>query len=190
MRFTSIIMAGVLAVAASAQSSGAATTTVSSSVPENSAQAAITKCLAACPATDVNCQSKCISVPSPNADQVNQTTDCVAKCDQGDGSAAATEKFRVCRDDCISKYYYTSGGTPAATGGSGSGSGSSRSGAAATATGSEAAATASGDSTATGSGTATGTNSASSGTSTPNAAPALVGSASFGVVGLIAAALL
>uniref|UniRef100_L2FT91 Uncharacterized protein n=1 Tax=Colletotrichum fructicola (strain Nara gc5) TaxID=1213859 RepID=L2FT91_COLFN len=163
MRFTSILVAGVFAVAA------------------------ITKCLAACPATDVNCQAKCIAVPSPNADQINKTTECVAACDQGDGSAAATEKFAKCRDGCISEYYFTSGGTPNPTGSSGGNSAS-----AATATGSETAAATGSATRASGSasGTATGTGSAASGTSTGNAAPALVGSAAFGVIGMVAAALL
>lgn len=135
-----------------------------------------------------------IQVPSPNADQINKTTECVAACDQGDGSAAATEKFAKCRDGCISEYYFTSGGTPNPTGssGSGSGSGSGNSASAATATGSETAAATGSATRASGSasGTATGTGSAASGTTTGNAAPALVGSAAFGVIGVVAAALL
>ncbi|TDZ12936.1 hypothetical protein C8034_v005177 [Colletotrichum sidae] len=198
MRFTSIIAAGILAVSVAAQSSTSTVvvTAVSSAAnTESSAQAAIRKCLEACQASDVTCQSKCMSVPSPNEDQVNKTTECVADCDQGDGSAAATERFAKCRDDCISKYYFTAGGTPAATGaagGSGSGSGSGSGASAASATGSQTAATASGSARASGTGSsaATGTDAASSGTSTPNAAPALVGSSVVGVVGIIGALLL
>ncbi|KAF4782291.1 hypothetical protein HER10_EVM0010266 [Colletotrichum scovillei] len=188
MRFTSIIVTGAFAVLAAAQS-----TTTTSASAASSAQAVIEKCLSGCPATDVNCQAKCISVPNPNEDQVNKTTACVAKCDQGDGSAAATDRYAQCTSKCIAENYWSSGSSPAATAGSGSGSGSSGSATAATATGS-AAATGSASGTATrasGSSAASGTEAASSSSSTANAAaPALVGSASFGVVGLIGAALL
>ncbi|KAI3556264.1 hypothetical protein CABS01_04397 [Colletotrichum abscissum] len=187
MRFTSIIVTGAFAVLAAAQS-----TTTTSASAASSAQAVIEKCLSGCPATDVNCQAKCISVPNPNEDQVNKTTACVAKCDQGDGSAAATDRYAACTQKCITENYFSSGATPAATAGSGSGSGSSGSATAATATGSAATGSASGTATrASGSSAASGTGAASSSSSTANAAaPALVGSASFGVVGLIGAALL
>ncbi|OLN88717.1 hypothetical protein CCHL11_01794 [Colletotrichum chlorophyti] len=198
MRFTSVFVAGAFALLANAQS-----TTSTAASAASSEQAAIAKCLEGCPATDVGCQSKCVPVPNPNEDQVNQTTECVAKCDQGDGSPEATEKYAQCSAKCVNDYYFSaSAGTPsptnAAGSGSGSGSGSSRpanGNTAATASGSAtgAAASASGSATgaaASGSGTATGTNAASSSTTTPNAAPALVGSASFGLVGVLGALLL
>lgn len=59
MRFTSIIVTGAFAVLAAAQS-----TTTTSASAASSAQAVIEKCLSGCPATDVNCQAKCISVRS------------------------------------------------------------------------------------------------------------------------------
>jgi hypothetical protein len=40
---------------------------------------------------------------------MNSTTDCVAQCDQGDGSAAASEAYAKCRDGCISSYIIVSG---------------------------------------------------------------------------------
>ncbi|KAK2002268.1 hypothetical protein LX36DRAFT_652484 [Colletotrichum falcatum] len=184
MRFTSIIVAGTLAILASAQS-----TTSTAASAASSEQAAIANCLKACPATDVGCQSKCISVPNPDESQVNKTTACVAACPQGDGSPEQTQKYADCSQKCISDYFYSSGGTPAATAGSGSGSGSAAT--AATATGSAAAATGSGSASRTSGATgASGTEAAASGTSTPNAAPALIGSASLGVVGIIGALLL
>lgn len=116
MRFTSIITAGIFAVAATAQSAVPSTTakeTPSATVsltPEQSSSAA---CLEACgPSGDVACTSKCIAVPNPNDSQVNQTTDCVAKCPQGDGSEAQTNEFARCTQECISKYYFSAGGTP------------------------------------------------------------------------------
>ncbi|KAK2028711.1 hypothetical protein LX32DRAFT_390181 [Colletotrichum zoysiae] len=189
MRFTSIIVTGALAILASAQSTTLATSTSTAASAASSEQAAIANCLKACPATDVGCQSKCISVPNPNESQVNQTTACVAACPQGDGSPEQTQKYADCSQKCISQYFFSSGGTPAATAGSGSGSGSGSGATAATATGSGAAATGSASRTAGATG-ASGTEAAASASSSPNAAPALIGSASFGVVGIIGALLL
>ncbi|OBR15552.1 hypothetical protein CH63R_00732 [Colletotrichum higginsianum IMI 349063] len=190
MRFTSVIVTGALAILASAQ----ATSTSTAVSAASSEQAVITECLKGCPATDVNCQSKCISVPNPNESQVNQTTACVAACDKGDGSPEDTQKYSDCSQKCISQYFFSAGGTPAATAGSGSGSGSAASGGASAATasasGSGAAASASGTATRASGSAATGTDAAATGSTTPNAAPALIGSASFGVVGIIGALLL
>lgn len=66
-------------------------------------------------AGDVDCQSKCIAVPSPNTQQVNATNNCVAACPVGKGSAAENRDYEKCVNDCIGKYYYTSTGTPALT---------------------------------------------------------------------------
>ncbi|KAK2065904.1 hypothetical protein LY76DRAFT_136713 [Colletotrichum caudatum] len=189
MRFTSIIVTGALAILASAQSTTLATSTSTAASAASSEQAAIANCLKACSATDVGCQSKCISVPNPNESQVNQTTACVAACPQGDGSAEQTQKYADCSQKCINQYFYSSGGSPAATGGSGSGSGSGSGATAATAIGSGAAATGSASRTAGATG-ASGTEAAASASSSPNAAPALIGSASLGVVGIIGALLL
>lgn len=109
MRFTTALLAGALAAIASAQS-GSATL--------NPVQASQAACLDDCEDGDVKCQSYCITVPSPNEDQVNDTTECAANCDQGDGSASDTEKFSVCVQKCISdNYWKTEEGTPRATGG-------------------------------------------------------------------------
>ncbi|WQF77936.1 hypothetical protein CDEST_02950 [Colletotrichum destructivum] len=188
MRFTSIIVTGALAILASAQ----ATSTSTAVSAASSEQAVITECLKGCPATDVNCQSKCISVPNPNESQVNQTTACVAACDQGDGSPEDTQKYSDCSQNCIKQYFFSAGGTPAATAGSGSGSAASGGASAATASasGSGAAASAFGTATRASGSAATGTDAAATGATTPNAAPALIGSASFGVVGIIGALLL
>lgn len=92
-------------------------------------------------------------MPYAGSVQMNQTTDCVGKCDQGDGTAAQNAAYAQCRNACISSYILTtnlgtsaeatataaggfattdSNGLPtigatnaAATGGSASGSGSS-----------------------------------------------------------------
>jgi len=160
MRFASIIIAGTLAVLAHAQSSTTkpAASTTSVNTAQTSEQARIDACLAACKPDDVKCKADCITVPSPSHSQVNQTNECVAKCPQGSGSPADTEAYRVCRDGCIAKYYYTTGGTIGGATGSASGTGSG--GASATGTGSASGSDATGS--ASGSASATGKPSAAS----------------------------
>ncbi|KAM5381059.1 hypothetical protein ACJZ2D_003174 [Fusarium nematophilum] len=107
MRFTSVFVAGALAAMASAQSRTASV---------SPAQQSQLDCLDECDAGDVKCQSYCITVPSPNEKQVNATTECVANCDQGSGSEADTEKYRICVEGCVSdNYWKTIEGTPKET---------------------------------------------------------------------------
>ncbi|KAI3331788.1 hypothetical protein HD806DRAFT_529563 [Xylariaceae sp. AK1471] len=130
MRFTSFIAAGLFAVAASAQSStdltsvtsvvetassttGEASSTVASSdTAQSTAASAIEQCLAACDPKDTNCRAHCIAVPSPDNENVNQTTACVAACPQGNGTAADNQAYADCVQGCIGQYYFTSSGTP------------------------------------------------------------------------------
>ncbi|KAI1351173.1 hypothetical protein F5Y01DRAFT_283623 [Xylaria sp. FL0043] len=127
MRFTSFIVAGLFAVAASAQSSttSVASTSVSSSDPAQSSVASqIEQCLAACDADDTKCRANCIAVPSPDNQNVNATTSCVANCPQGNGTAADNQAYADCVEKCIGEYYYTTTGTPnLATSGAGNGAG-------------------------------------------------------------------
>jgi hypothetical protein len=115
MRFTSFIVAGIFAVAASAQSSTAAagSTSVASSDPAQSSVASeIEQCLAKCDAVDTRCRANCIAVPSPDDQNVNETTKCVADCPQGNGTAADNQAYSDCVATCIGQYYYTTTGTP------------------------------------------------------------------------------
>ncbi|KAI1423074.1 hypothetical protein F5Y12DRAFT_560209 [Xylaria sp. FL1777] len=115
MRFTSFIVAGLFAVAASAQTSttAATSTTVSSGDPaQSSVASAIEQCLAACDPTDTKCRANCIAVPSPDNQNVNATTNCVAGCPQGNGTAADNQAYADCVEKCIGEYYYTTTGTP------------------------------------------------------------------------------
>lgn len=98
MKFTISILA--LALTAMAQS----TTTMQTETAPSQTATPETTCLAKCTPGDVNCQAVCVGVPNPNAQQMNQTTNCVAQCDQGDGTAAATQKYTTCRNNCISSY--------------------------------------------------------------------------------------
>lgn len=107
MRFTSIFVAGAFATMAAAQSK-----TVSMSPAQQSQM----DCLDECEAGDVKCQSYCITVPSPNEDNINKTTECVAACPKGKGSEADTAKYSACLEDCIADNYWKSvDGTPRGT---------------------------------------------------------------------------
>lgn len=114
MRFTSFIVAGLFAVAASAQSSTTAGASTAASVDpaQSSAASQIEQCLAACDPSDTKCRANCIAVPSPDNANVNATTACVAACPQGNGTAADNQAYADCVQTCIGQYYYTTTGTP------------------------------------------------------------------------------
>ncbi|KAH6660554.1 hypothetical protein BKA67DRAFT_530649 [Truncatella angustata] len=137
MRFTSFIVTGVLALAASAQTTTDSTTTTEASTTvastgtstassvqaTDSAQAAVLACLGKCEAGDVDCQAQCINVPSPDESAVNKTNECSNACVQGNGTQAETEAYAACLQDCVNKYYFPSSvGTTTGTGATGSGS--------------------------------------------------------------------
>ncbi|UNI14843.1 hypothetical protein JDV02_001432 [Purpureocillium takamizusanense] len=199
MRFATVILSGALALVASAQSD----TTATAATPTQSispAQSSAAACLAACKPGDVDCQSHCITVPSPDKDQVNATNKCVANCPQGNGTKAETDKYTECTQKCIKDNYYVSSvGTPKATGGSG-GSGSDNNGGSSS-SGSDASQTSGGSggsggssasgtgATATRSGGASGTNTASGGSSTSTGLAPMLTAAPAAVVGLVAAVL-
>jgi len=196
MRFTTVLVAATLGAVASAASSVTKEVTPTQSI--SPAESSIVACLHRCDAGDVNCMAHCNPVPNPNPTQVNATHDCIAKCDQGDGSKAGNTAYGDCVQTCIAdNYYKTSGGTPEATGAAGgSGSGSSGSAANPTASGSSAAASASGKSASgsgsgsptktSGSGSTTASGTGAAATATTGAAVALSGS-SAAIVGLFAA---
>lgn len=145
-------------------------------------------------------------VPSPNEQNVANTTKCVADCPQGDGSQAQTDRYGACVNKCIAdNFYVSSEGTPNPTGGAGNngnngsnGSSASGSDAAPTATGTGTGASPSGTasrtgssgSQTTGSGSASGTQTGTgaSATKTGAAAGLTVGS-SGAFVGALAALL-
>ncbi|OAA32557.1 hypothetical protein AAL_00022 [Moelleriella libera RCEF 2490] len=184
MRFSLAIVSGLAAIA-SAQS------TTSSADPAASSEVA---CLKKCRVDDVDCQAHCITVPSPNEQQVNDTTKCARECPQGNGSPAETDKYASCVQACIQKHYYvSSAGTPQATGGSnggaagsnGSSGSSGSSGAAATATNSGAAPSKSAASKS--SGSAASQTASGAAATTTNAAPGLTFGSSTALVGFFAA---
>lgn len=194
MRFTVAFVAGFVAMASAATSTASV----------DSTQASQIACLDRCDSGDVDCQSHCITVPSPDKAQANATINCVGNCDQGDGSKAATDAYSKCVQSCIADNYYKTGsGTPQQTGSSDKSNSkdssnetdkSNDSSATATASGSDstdASETESGSqsaASATGTSTGTSTGSSSSSTSSGNAAPGIV-IGSTGFLGLIAAVL-
>ncbi|KAG6362020.1 hypothetical protein INS49_010249 [Diaporthe citri] len=191
MRFTSIIVAGALAMFASAQDTTGTSSVAPTAATTDAAQASTIACLDACKDGDVACESKCIAVPNPDANQVNATTECVANCDQGDGSQAETDAYASCVQGCISDNYFTSGGTPAATAGSGSsGSTASGSSASATSTDDSDSSSESGSSTSGSSSTSTSSSSSESASASGSAADSVkVGMTGLGLLGFIAAAI-
>ncbi|KAG9776769.1 hypothetical protein ABEF93_002334 [Exophiala dermatitidis] len=89
-----------------------------SSSPTLTAQA---KCLQKCNAADICCQAACVNVPCPNDAQANRTTECAAKCPQGNGTQSETEQYASCQASCVSSYFLSTGtAAPTATGSSSS----------------------------------------------------------------------
>ncbi|KAK4193530.1 hypothetical protein QBC35DRAFT_469188 [Podospora australis] len=121
MRVTSLLITGLFALAANAQSNTPAPSSSPTIDPAtaaaNSQQAEIIKCINACEAGDVNCTSKCISVPNPNEKAVEETNKCVNACPKGNGTEADNLNYANCRDGCIGKYYWapTASGVPGAS---------------------------------------------------------------------------
>ncbi|CEI64150.1 hypothetical protein FVEN_g8996 [Fusarium venenatum] len=195
MRFTSILAAGAFATMAAAQSK---------TVSLDPAQQSQADCLSDCEPGDVKCQSYCITVPSPDEKNIEETTKCVAACPKGKGSEADTEKYTVCMNECIADNYWKSvDGTPRGTDvpdvkskaseaassaaekatATGTAAESDATATGASATESESGSDSSSEETGSASGTATGT--AAEVSETGNAASSLVGGVSF--LGLVAA---
>ncbi|KAL7923986.1 hypothetical protein ACQKWADRAFT_288462 [Trichoderma austrokoningii] len=188
MRF-SVVISGLFAVMAAAESTASAPAT---SVSLSPAQASQMACYKACPEGDVNCQAHCVAVPSPDGAQVNATTQCVANCPQGKGTAADNKAFGDCIDKCINNHYFvTSKGTPEATGAAGGSDAASNTNTAAAPTGTDASASGaapSGSATKSGNASSSKTGTAATTSSTHNAAPAIIASGG-AILGVFAALL-
>jgi hypothetical protein len=64
-------------------------------------------------------------VPTPDNQNVEQTTACVAACPQGNGTAEDNLAYSDCVQGCIGQYYFTNTGTPNPTSTGNGGSGNS-----------------------------------------------------------------
>jgi len=130
MKFTNAVAVTILASAvyatpqatptsASSSPSAAATTDAPTVTYTPSPQE---QCVSSsCQGKDARCTASCWGVPAPNTDMANDTTECAAKCPQGDGSPEQTDKFAACVQGCISASFFAPGGGPKTAGGSGSG---------------------------------------------------------------------
>lgn len=118
MQFTTVLLSALAGLAFAAPQPQEATSTltafsVSSTVALSDASTSVSQtplqtCIAACPLGDVTCQATCVGSARPNESQVNQTNECAAQCDQGDGSPAATDRYSQCVQSCIASYYPSS----------------------------------------------------------------------------------
>ncbi|EHK48055.1 uncharacterized protein TrAtP1_000770 [Trichoderma atroviride] len=193
MRF-SVLLSGLFAVVAVAESTASAPPTSASLSPAQASQAA---CFKACAEGDVNCQAHCVAVPSPDRGQVNATTQCVAACPQGKGTAADNKAYGDCVQGCIGKnYFISSKGTPEATGAAGGNNAQNSNtdtaaaptGTGSSSTGTETGPAPTGSATKSSNASSSKTGSAAAQTSTHNAAPAIIASGG-AFVGVIAALL-
>ncbi|KAJ4382863.1 hypothetical protein N0V86_002088 [Didymella sp. IMI 355093] len=116
------------------------------------------------------------------APEAVETTECAAKCDQGDGSAEATQKYSDCVQSCIASLF------PSSQTANVPGAGAAASGSAATGNGASGSAAATGSNRASGSAAATGSDaSASAPAQATGAATRMEGAGLAGLAGLLAA---
>jgi len=179
MKYSAIVLSALFA-GAFAHPQASATVTPAASIVSGLTPAQT--CIAACPAGDVNCQAACVGAAHPNSSQVVDTTQCAMKCDQGDGTPAATAAYAKCQQACIASFFPTSQ-TIAANAASVAAS----SAASGTASGAEASSKASGTAAQTATGSAASGTAGAQATSTGVAANAhaQMGGAAAGIVGLL-----
>jgi len=143
MKFTTAVVATILAAAVSAQDTTETTTettvaTVTSTTEAPAATYSPTKEIKCqqeeCETDDVACIAECWGVPSPNTAMVIDTTKCASECPQGNGTKEETDSYAACQQSCISSLFLPTAPTGGAAGGSGSNT--EASGADATGTGS------------------------------------------------------
>jgi len=122
MKFSAAFLAFGLVAAVAAQTS---TESAASPQPTSAQQ----KCVTACK-SDVDCAAKCLGNPAPTKDMVNATTECMAACPQGNGTAPETAKYAACQTKCINDQFLSNSGSSNSSSDSSSsdsGSGSSNS---------------------------------------------------------------
>ncbi|RMZ66678.1 anchored cell wall 4 [Pyrenophora seminiperda CCB06] len=118
MKFSAVLLFVIGAVAV--PQNAATTSAPTSAAPAPTGLTPAVSCAMACNAGDVNCQAACLGNARPNASQAIETNECAAKCDQGDGSTAASQKYAKCVDSCINSLFPSSqtafNGAPAGAG--------------------------------------------------------------------------
>jgi len=131
---------------------------------------------------DICCQANCVKVPCPNSSQVNATTECAARCPQGNGTAGDTAQYASCQSSCISSFFLT------ANSASTSSSGSAATNNAASTTGSVETTSATGSGSASSGASSTASATGSSSSSKGAADHLQLGVTSAGILGLVAMA--
>ncbi|KAF2846830.1 hypothetical protein T440DRAFT_540611 [Plenodomus tracheiphilus IPT5] len=119
MKYSAVLL---FAIGAFAIPQDATVTSAPAAAAIPSGLSAPVSCALACEAGDVTCQAACLGNARPNASQAIATNECAAKCDQGDGSTAASQAFARCVDACINSLFPSSqtANIPGAAGGAAS----------------------------------------------------------------------
>lgn len=194
MKYSAALLALAAGVFALPQESGSSIT----SAPV--ASASLTpqvSCALSCDPADVTCQAACLGIARPNSSQAVETNECAAKCDQGDGSPSATEKYAKCQQDCFASLFpstqtiapFAPGAASSAGASAGASATGSSSGAASTGAAASGSPSGSGSPAATSSGAVSGSPSGSGASSSPTPGAAQANSAQIvgaGLVGLMA----
>ncbi|KAF9735880.1 hypothetical protein PMIN06_011801 [Paraphaeosphaeria minitans] len=104
MKYSVAILAFAASVLALPQESASIT-----SVPVASASLSpAVSCVLDCTPGDVTCQAACMGNARPNSQQVVETNNCAAACDQGNGSKEASEAYAKCQQDCFASLFPSS----------------------------------------------------------------------------------
>ncbi|KAK8181716.1 hypothetical protein HDK77DRAFT_454130 [Phyllosticta capitalensis] len=169
MRFSTFAFGGLLALAQLAVAADEPlpkpNSTELSSTLTSTSLSPTASCIAACDVGDVDCQAKCVGTAHPNSAQANQTTECAAKCNQGDGSPKAVQEYADCQQSCINSYFPIGSAPGVQATGTGANTAASAS---ATATGTETSGAKETGANASKSGTASGAKSSSTGAANSN----------------------
>ncbi|KAF1837502.1 hypothetical protein BDW02DRAFT_565989 [Decorospora gaudefroyi] len=106
MKFSAVLVFAIGALALPQDAS--VTSAPASAAPIPSGLTPAVSCVLACDPADVTCQAACMGNARPNASQAVETNECAAKCDQGDGSKAASDAFAKCVSSCINSLFPSS----------------------------------------------------------------------------------
>lgn len=105
MKYTTALIAFAAGALAQESSSSITSAPSATALPE---VAPSISCVSACTPGDVTCQASCLGIARPNSSQAVETTECAARCDQGDGSAEDTKQYSDCVQSCIANLFPSS----------------------------------------------------------------------------------
>ncbi|KAL1794751.1 hypothetical protein ACET3X_006567 [Alternaria dauci] len=137
MKYSAVLLFAIGALALPQDASVTSAPQTPAAIPSGLSPAI--SCAMSCDDSDVTCKAACLGNARPNASQVVDTNECVARCDQGDGSTEDSIAYAKCADSCINSLFpssQTAFGAGGAANAAPSGSAGSAASAAASATGS------------------------------------------------------